>query len=338
MKVLIIGEKNWHGRWTEATFGAFSKISQAEIYFYKEESRNLLIRGKNYLRRKNKQFDNLYSKLFGNSSEMISVVKKNKFDLVLILKGGDIKEEILAELKTHVPILANWWVDDPFNQDANVNLHKYYDYFFVFDSSYIQDLKNAGAKNAFWLPCAFSPTSYFPGEVNPKYLTDLAFVASYFPPREELFVHLTNEKLDISIWGPNWEKAPLQSFFKRYPNALKGINLPNSEASSLYRSAKICLNLNHNHSKIDGINQRMLEIIASGGFQICDFRKGFSEIFEDKKEIVYFYDSKEIPELVDFYLNNETERKKIIQTGMKKVLSEHSFDSRAKEILRVIKG
>ena len=327
MKVLIIGEKNWHGRWTEATLDGFSKVSQAEIFFYKEESRNILIRGRNYLRRKNKQFDRFYSKIFNNANELISVVNKDKD-----------KKVTISELKKNVPILANWWVDDPFNNDANIDLHKYYDYFFVFDSSYIPQLKNVGVKNAFWLPCAFSPTSYYPGEVNPKYLTDLAFVASYFPPREELFMHLTNEKLDISIWGPGWEKAPLQNFFKQYPNALKGTNLPNSEAASLYRSARICLNLNHNHSKVDGINQRMLEIIASGGFQICDYREGFSNIFEDKKEIVYFYDSKEIPGLVDFYLKNELERKKIIQAGMKKVLSEHSFDSRAREVLRIIQN
>ena len=74
MKVLIIGEKNWHGRWTEATLDGFSKVSQAEIFFYKEESRNILIRGRNYLRRKNKQFDRFYSKIFNNANELISVV------------------------------------------------------------------------------------------------------------------------------------------------------------------------------------------------------------------------------------------------------------------------
>ena len=52
MKVLIIGEKNWHGRWTEATLRAFEKVSEADIFFYKEESRNILIRGRNYLRKK----------------------------------------------------------------------------------------------------------------------------------------------------------------------------------------------------------------------------------------------------------------------------------------------
>ena len=165
----------------------------------------------------------------------------------------------------------------------------------------------------------------------------MAFVASYFPPREELFLHLNDETLDISIWGPNWEKAPLQKFFKMYPNSLKGANLPNSEAASLYRSAKICLNLNHNQSKFDGINQRMLEIAACGGFQLCDFRDGFSEIFEDKKEIVYFKDSTEIPDLVDFYLKNEALRKSIIQKGMEKILRDHSFDSRAKKVLEIVK-
>ena len=124
MKVLIIGEKNWHGRWTEATLSAFEKVSEADIFFYKEESRNILIRGRNYLRKKNKQ---------------------------LILKAGDLEEETLFNLKKYVPILANWWVDDPFNQDANQNLYKYYDFFFVFDTYYIAQLEKLGLKNSYWL-------------------------------------------------------------------------------------------------------------------------------------------------------------------------------------------
>lgn len=335
MKVLIVGEKNWHGRWTEATLDAFKKISDADVFFYKEESRNILIRGRNYLRRKNKQFDRFYSKIFSNSSELISLVKKNKYDLVLILKGGDIEEETIANLKKYVPILTNWWVDDPFNRDANLDLYKYFNHFFIFDTHYIPELKKQGVENVHWLPCAFSPTSYFPGEINPNYATDLAFVASYFPPREELFLYLKNPKLDISIWGPGWEKAPLQKFFHLYPNALRGTNLPNSEAASLYRSAKICLNLNHAQTRYDGINQRMLEIIACGGFQLCDYREGFSNIFEDRKDIVYFKDAKEIPDLVDYYLKHEDIRKKIIETGMKKVLQEHSYDVRAREVLKI---
>ncbi len=335
MKVLIVGVKNWHGRWTESTLEGFAKISYADVFFYKEESRNILIRGRNFLR-KNKQLDKFYSQMFSNGNDLVSLVKKIHYDLVLILKAGDMEEEILFEVRKHVPILANWWVDDPFNQDANLDLYKYYDYFFVFDSYYIPELKKLGLENAVWLPCAFNPSNYFPGEANSKYATDLAFVGSYFPPREELFSYLKNEKLDISIWGPGWENAPLQNFFKKYPKSLKGSNLPNAEAANLYRSAKICLNLNHSHSKIDGINQRMLEIIASGGFQLCDYRDGFSAIFEDSKEIAYFKDSSDIPELVDFYLENEEKRKSIIQKGMKKVVRDHSFEARARSVLRII--
>ncbi|MCK6380632.1 MAG: glycosyltransferase [Leptospiraceae bacterium] len=338
MKILVIGEKNWHGRWVEGTYEAFQKVADADIFFYKEESRNVFFRGCNFLRRKIRVFDALYSRIFNIRRKIIQLVKRNNYDMVFILKGGDIQEEILADIKKHVPLLANWWVDDPFNKDANQNLYKYYDFFFIFDSYYIPKIQKLGVKNVHWLPCAFNPASYFPGEVNPKYVTDLTFVASYFPPREELFIYLKNEKLDISIWGPGWEKAPLEKFFQMYPNSLKGVYLPNSEAASLYRSAKICINLNHNQSKIDGINQRMLEIIACGGFQICDFRQGFSSIFEDKKEIVYFKKPEEIPGLIDFYLKNEDLRKSIVQKGLKKVNEEHSFDARVKEVLRIVSG
>jgi len=336
LNVLIVGEKNWHGRWVESTYEAFQKISNADIFFYKKESRNVFLRGCNFLRRKNKLLDKLYSRIFDYKSKLIQLLKNNKYDLVFVLKGGDIQEEALVEIKKYVPTLANWWVDDPFNKDANPNLYKHYDYFFVFDSYYIPKIQKLGVKNVYWLPCAFNPASYFPGEKNPKYITDLAFVASYFSPREELFLHLKNKQLDISIWGPGWDKAPLQKFFQLYPNSLKGTNLPNSEAASLYRSAKICLNLNHNHSKIDGINQRMLEIIASGGFQICDFREGFTGIFEDKKEIVYFKKPEEIAELVDYYLKHENERISIVEKGMEKVHREHSFEARAKEVLMLL--
>jgi len=336
MKVLIIGEKNWHGRWVESTIEAFQKIADTDSYFYKDQSRAFWVRVRNLLC-ENKFFESIYKNIFYNPKDLIEKVKRNKYDLVLILKGGDLPESILKELKKHVPNLANWWVDNPLTKYGNEKLLQYYNYFFVFDSYYIPALQKLGIKNVHWLACAYNSKIFTSNNSLLEFKTDLAFVARYFPPREQLFINFQDKNLDISIWGPGWkDKAILKEFFERYPNSHKGNMLSNQDAANLYKSAKINLNLNHDQTKLDGINQRMLEICACGGFQICDYREGFASIFIDKKEIVYFKDPKEIPELVDYYLKNEEERMKIAKAGMEKASLEHSYEARAKRVLQVI--
>ena len=84
------------------------------------------------------------------------------------------------------------------------------------------------------------------------------------------------------------------------------------------------------------MNQRMLEIPACMGFQLCDFREGFEEFFEDKKDIIYFRSYEEIPDLVDKYTKDSFLRKQIAENGYKKVINEHSYKNRIQKIIDTV--
>jgi len=43
-------------------------------------------------------------------------------------------------------------------------------------------------------------------------------------------------------------------------------------------------------------------------------------------------------EKIDYYLTHETEREEIAYNGYKEVLSKHTYEHRAKEILNVVKN
>jgi spore maturation protein CgeB len=132
-------------------------------------------------------------------------------------------------------------------------------------------------------------------------------------------------------------ESGLDNFFKIYPNAYQGTNLSNENAAKLYRSAKILLNLNHPQTKFNGINQRAFEIPACNGFQLIDSRDGFSEVFANNKDLVYFNSTDEIPGLVSYFLENETERLNIAKSGNLKVWEKHSIENRVIEILKILK-
>ena len=73
-----------------------------------------------------------------------------------------------------------------------------------------------------------------------------------------------------------------------------------------------------------GIPQRIIDVIASGGFLMTNPQSDLFYFFEDEKNIVTFNDLDDMREKVIFYLAHDDLRKRIIEDG-RKVVKEH-FD------------
>lgn len=95
------------------------------------------------------------------------------------------------------------------------------------------------------------------------------------------------------------------------------------------------LNIHHPQS-IEGLNTRTFDIPACGAFEIVDYKKNVEKHFEIDKKIVTFRNVNELIGKIDLYLKNSDLRKLISENGRQRVLNEHSWVHRVKEMIATI--
>ena len=157
---------------------------------------------------------------------------------------------------------------------------------------------------------------------------DIAFVGGYWPYKgliiDQMLTPLCYDyKYNIKIFGNQvWPHVNQYCGF-----------LDENRVSSLFKSAKICPNLSEPHAHRFGIeiNERAFKVLLSGGFCIGDNVRSHKEIFKDG--VVFADNGEEFKNLVDYYLDNPSERAKISKVGKSTVLKNHTNFHRAADFL-----
>ncbi|MGQ9628797.1 MAG: CgeB family protein [bacterium] len=136
----------------------------------------------------------------------------------------------------------------------------------------------------------------------------------------------------IHIYGDDgWKKALGGSegvFFRGYVDY-------RWELPILYRASKINLNISKPQS-ITSVNQRVFDVPACGGFLLTDYREDLDRFFEVGREVMAYRDPGELPDLVERYLAHPDERERITEAGMRRVLENHTYLHRMKELLAMM--
>jgi len=104
------------------------------------------------------------------------------------------------------------------------------------------------------------------------------------------------------------------------------------EVSKLYNRSKIV----PSHSVANEITMRMFEATACGALLITKYVPHLDEFWRIGKEIVAYQDENEMYDLIDYYLNSNSEREVIARAGQKRTLTEHTYYHRAKIIEKYI--
>ncbi len=86
----------------------------------------------------------------------------------------------------------------------------------------------------------------------------------------------------------------------------------------------------------NAINQRIFDVPACGAFVLTDWRSQMDGLLESGKEIISYKDKEEIPDLIKFYLKNDTARNKIIEAGRKRVVAEHTWENRLSKMIEIM--
>lgn len=142
---------------------------------------------------------------------------------------------------------------------------------------------------------------------------DVVFVGSGFPERIDWFNAIDWTGIDLGLYG-TWKRLGLK---KSLVGCIHAEQVRNDVASSLYRRAKVGLNLyrNRNHQRRpvhgESLSPRAYELAALGAFHVSDYRAEVPEVFGDL--VPTFTSPKEAETLIRQWLADDAGRARVGQ-------------------------
>ncbi|HGE5778931.1 MULTISPECIES: CgeB family protein [Bacillus] len=279
--------------------------------------------------------------------DLLRVSQKVKPDLVLVFSGFKLPYYQVEMLKSIGIKTAVWMTDDPYVIDQSKKIAPYYDFVFTQEINCISFYKSIGCQNVYHLPLAADPNVFYPKDVDEKYKTDILFIGVAFSNRVKIFDEIAGylASKNTLISGVGWKSLKNYHLLQQRINANHWLSP--EETANYYNGAKVVLNLHRSHDdltinknseKIEALslNPRTFEISACGVFQLTDIRPDLSEFYKPGYDIDTYHTPKELIEKIEYYLENEQERKMIASRALNRVQNEHTFSHRILELLGIV--
>lgn len=253
---------------------------------------------------------------------IFQIVKRCNPNFLITVKGENISACLLKRLKKTPTKTVNWFPDPMNYWQVIKKIAPHYDYFFHFDPLVVRKLKKEGVENIRYLPFA---SEAFAKREQKKY--DISFVGTYNVRREKNLLLLT--KFRLNIWGDEkWHQSKLKEF-------IRGNRVSPSKMHKIIKQSKININFHHQTTK-EGTNLRTFQVTGCRAFLLAEYVKDLNNLFEIGKEIVCFKNSQELTRSAEYYLQRDSLREKIAQSGFKRVKKDHSYEVRLKQMFHII--
>jgi len=210
-----------------------------------------------------------------------------------------------------------------------------YDGFISNSKGGVSELEKMGAKNVSVLYYGADPTFFAP--LNVKQDIDIFFYGHGYEYRKEWIEaminipskRLTKSRFAIRATGfhidlGNTERLPYASFAKLREYSCRSkinLNITRKAHASLYASS----------------SSRPFELASMGCCIVSNPYKGLEEWFEPKKEIFIIESAEEAIDIYEWLLKNDVERRKVGEQARERVLREHTYKHRARELVRALK-
>jgi len=262
-------------------------------------------------------------------------------DFILALAQAPMNLAVLEHLRKKKFLTAMWFVENYRHLTYWQQLAGGYDYWFVIQqASCIEALKRAGARQVNYLPMAADPALHRPlilsAAEQAEYGADVSFVGAGYVNRRMLLPRWLSNDWSFKLWGNEWEGASsLTSVLQQ-----GGARIDTETCIKVFNATPVNLNL---HScagdgldpEADFVNPRTFELAACGAFQLVDERSLLPELFA-VNEMVRFTEATEVPSLIRAWLDDGLGRREIAEAARRRVLAQHTYEHRMKELLATI--
>ncbi|MHB8068406.1 MAG: CgeB family protein [Desulfobaccales bacterium] len=272
---------------------------------------------------------------------LLARVRDFKPDLVFVLAQAPVAPPLLKALKSEVPLVAYWFVEDFQVLTYWQDLAPEVDVFFTLQKEpFFSELKRRGVKNYACLPLAADLEAYHPLDLSPdekrRFSSALSFLGAGYYNRRQFFRGLTD--FDFKIWGSEWEvNSPLGRHIQD-----EAARVSEEDSARIFNATRINLNLHSSpfHAGInpqgDYVNPRVFDLAACGAFQLVDWRAQLPEFFTPGKELATFTSLAEAREKIGYFLAHDDERRQMAAAGRERVLRDHTYARRLATALEII--
>lgn len=307
-----------------------------------------------YLRYKmndKKYIASFYSKVKQN---LINVLKEFEPDVFLSINGNTfyefLDENFFCEARKQGTITVAWYMDSIKQfMDKEQNL-KMFDYVYSFEANDVTWGKESLGVDIKYLPIGVAEEIYCNEEDEEEHIYDVSFVGNATPNRLEVLrkvaVYCAKNNKTMIVYGHYWhnkhwyqDMLGKKKFAENYPDLSLFVSnelCSPVNVSKLYKQSKICLNIHTSLHK--GINPRTFEILGNGNFELCDFRGDAEKMgLINETNIAMYTDADDCIKKIDYYLNNEVERKAIGKRGKEIVKDKYTMTKLLSGVLKELK-
>jgi spore maturation protein CgeB len=332
MKILIAGPEliTKNGRYMDEKSWSFMKAFEmagieTEYFAYRLQGMFRFVESDKQLKKLRHRFIN---------KRILSYVKHIKPDILALFKGGSITADTLRKIReTTGTIIINIMNDNPMLM-GNFNAISPCHYYFVKDTYVLKSLRKIGFRNIHYLPqCANhhirKPTKLDAADIE-MFSSDIMLMGSMYPYR----LRFVEELMDFkpALWGKGWARADNAGILKLY----KGREIWGVDKTKAICGAAVSLNPHHPLNDIRGTQSRTFDIAACGGFQLSEYKEDMEDLFKIGEEIICYRTIDELRKLLKYYLLHPDERREISLAGQKRVLKDHTYDERARQLLEIV--
>jgi glycosyltransferase involved in cell wall biosynthesis len=269
---------------------------------------------------------------FGNNNQWGSLMYGNSYNAPNQMH--ELAKVVEYCKKRGIPTVF-WSKEDPVHYDKFAPTAKLFDYVFTTDVNMVENYQKDYGIDAEPLCFFCQPAVHNPLEVIPR-KNKAAFAGSYYSTKKErcadfdvLINALKKANVDYDIFDRCLHRKESNlKFPEKYKQNVVGYLEP-SEMWKAYKGYKYTININSVKQSPTMFARRVYESLASGTPVISNYSKGVKEQFGD---IVCASDNPD--EIVSFLekMQDESEYRKVVEKGVREVLSKHTVADRLKQI------
>ena len=188
----------------------------------------------------------------------------------------------------------------------------------------------AAGRACLYVPNAFDPTM----QPTPRQTDRVLFIGARYRRREQLMLALARAGVPHLAVGREWSHHPfdrLRTWQWHRPRVDSSRDLHRIDGYALTAGAPAAINI---HGDQDGFTMKTFEVPGVGGVQLVD-RDEVAEFYEPGEEVLVFHDEDELIDLSRRLIADDRWGDRIRRAGQRRTLAEHTFEHRAREVLKL---
>ena len=235
-----------------------------------------------------------------------------------------IEYKVWDEISNNLPTKTIIWLgDDHWRYDETKPTWKLFNLIVTTDKNGYRKRKGKYPVLLSQWACGYQFISEWAQRLNIPKKYDVSFIGRCHNDGRIQFVEtLRNNGIDIKTFGEGWQGK-------------NNRRLSQIELIKLYRQSKIVLNISLSSNDKYMIKGRDFEVPGSRSLLLTQDSKEILNYFEDGIEIMTYKAVKDAAEKIKYILGNDRDLKDITKQGYERILKDHTYEKRLREVLHV---